>query len=248
MSYQTVRNPKRKEDSMYTKYIRLHHGSKYGIKGEIRPSSRENCDFGKGFYMETIAEQTQSLVLSNKFPNSKYYIVDFAIADIPEEKVLHLSGMDWAYFVLYNRGELDKIKETEFYDKYAHFADNYDVIIGPIADDNMRNAILDFSDGLLTDMALEKCLSSVDYGLQYVLKTDFACSKAKIVKEFDIRKDLSIPAIRKFSSQRRAEGDEIYREIRNSFRREGLYIDELFQKIREEERNKENGTLHKGHL
>ena len=31
----------------------LYHGSKSGIKGPIAPISRERCDFGKGFYMET---------------------------------------------------------------------------------------------------------------------------------------------------------------------------------------------------
>lgn len=33
------------------KDIILYHGSKGGIKGNIKPISREFCDFGKGFYL-----------------------------------------------------------------------------------------------------------------------------------------------------------------------------------------------------
>ena len=41
--------------------MRLYHGSKSGIVGEIAPTSRDVCDFGKGFYMGT--ERTQPLTL-----------------------------------------------------------------------------------------------------------------------------------------------------------------------------------------
>lgn len=32
--------------------ILLYHGSKSGIKGKIKPISRDKCDFGKGFIWE----------------------------------------------------------------------------------------------------------------------------------------------------------------------------------------------------
>ena len=37
--------------------ILLYHGSKSGITGDIEPRSREQCDFGKGFYLTSIHEQ-----------------------------------------------------------------------------------------------------------------------------------------------------------------------------------------------
>ena len=33
--------------------LRLFHGSRAGIAGRIAPSSRAECDFGKGFYLGT---------------------------------------------------------------------------------------------------------------------------------------------------------------------------------------------------
>lgn len=41
--------------------VTLYHGSKSGIVGDIAPTSREHCDFGRGFYMGT--EKTQPLTL-----------------------------------------------------------------------------------------------------------------------------------------------------------------------------------------
>ena len=40
----------------------LYHGSKSGIVGDIAPISREECDFGQGFYMGTSTLQPLTLV------------------------------------------------------------------------------------------------------------------------------------------------------------------------------------------
>ena len=53
--------------------VLLYHGSKSGIVGDIKPISRELCDFGKGFYMGT--ESSQALTLICNFPNAKLYTV-----------------------------------------------------------------------------------------------------------------------------------------------------------------------------
>ena len=43
----------------------LYHGSKNGLAGNIRPISRELCDFGKGFYMgaerDTLRQESERL-------------------------------------------------------------------------------------------------------------------------------------------------------------------------------------------
>lgn len=45
----------------------LYHGSKKGITGDIAPISREECDFGKGFYMGTSTLQPLTLILTWNF-------------------------------------------------------------------------------------------------------------------------------------------------------------------------------------
>ena len=37
--------------------VLLYHGSKSGLVGDIKPISRERCDFGKGFYMGTTPDE-----------------------------------------------------------------------------------------------------------------------------------------------------------------------------------------------
>jgi len=41
---------------------RLYHGSKNGIKGDIKPESRERCDFGCGFYLGDKPDQPKGLI------------------------------------------------------------------------------------------------------------------------------------------------------------------------------------------
>ena len=48
--------------------MRLYHGSKSGIKGEIRPDAgRGMCDFGAGFYMGDRPEQPMGLIAGSYF-------------------------------------------------------------------------------------------------------------------------------------------------------------------------------------
>jgi hypothetical protein len=50
------------------KDIKLYHGSRGGIEGDIEPCSRLHCDFGKGFYMGTDKQQAKSLVCNEHAP------------------------------------------------------------------------------------------------------------------------------------------------------------------------------------
>ncbi len=52
--------------------ITLYHASKSGIHGAIAPISREQCDFGKGFYVGT--DRKQPLTLICNYPKAKIYI------------------------------------------------------------------------------------------------------------------------------------------------------------------------------
>lgn len=115
----------------------LYHGSKKGITGEIAPISREECDFGSGFYMGTSPLQPLTLVCNEDKP--KFYTVEL---DMTGLRVLTVEiGMDWAMLIAYYRKEMESAKETVVYEKYAHMADGYDVIIGYIANDRMYTSI-----------------------------------------------------------------------------------------------------------
>lgn len=206
------------------KDITLYHGSRGGIIGDIHPSSRIRCDFGQGFYMGNKPEQAKTLVYNDT--NPILYTVNFKLSQIPNDKILVLKDMDWAYFVLYNRGRLETIKDTDFYKQIQQKSKNKDVIIGPIADDNMNVVMRQFENGEITDKALLECIRCIDYGTQYVAKTQNACDCVNVQLQEDL--DLSnYEEYHRYRVERLHESEAKVKNIKRQFRNEGKYLDQI---------------------
>jgi len=202
--------------------ILLYHGSKSGIVGDIKPISRERCDFGKGFYMGTTPEQPLTLICD--FEESKFYVVSvdikkLDIVEIPED-------IDWAMIVAYHRGKMERIKGTELYNKYDSMTSGKDLVIGNIANDRMFYVIDNFFLENITDAALVSSLSALALGKQYVAVTERACRAIKIEKEIPLS-FFEKKVIRKVSEGNRQKGIELANEICKLHRREGRFFDEL---------------------
>lgn len=202
----------------------LYHGSKRGIEGNILPISRQECDFGSGFYMGTNTLQPLSLICNEEKP--KFYTLEF---DMTNLKILNVEiGIDWAMLIALYRKEMEDIKGTAIYEKYAHMLDNYDVIVSCIADDRMYTELSRFFNKTLTDVALINCLSALDLGIQYVAITKKACEQIKIIKEESLSY-LELSLLKDFSIKRRKEGISLTEEIEIKYRREGKYFDEILK-------------------
>ena len=202
----------------------LYHGSKKGIVGDIAPISRNECDFGSGFYMGTNTLQSLTLVCNEDKP--KFYTVEL---DMTGLKVLTVEiGMDWAMLIAYYRKEMESAKGTPIYEKYAHMADGYDVIIGYIANDRMYTELSRFFNKTLTDVALINCLSALDLGKQYVAISEKACKQIKILKEESLSQ-LELSLLKDMSAERRKEGIALAEEIEVKYRREGKFFDEILK-------------------
>ena len=202
----------------------LYHGSKKGIVGDIAPISRDECDFGSGFYMGTNTLQPLTLVCNEDKP--KFYTVEL---DLTGLKVLSVEiGMDWAMLIAYYRKEMESAKGTAIYEKYAHMADGYDVIIGYIANDRMYTELSRFFNRTLTDVALINCLSALDLGKQYVAISEKACKQIKILKEEPLSQ-LELSLLKDMSAERRKEGIALAEEIEVKYRREGKFFDEILK-------------------
>lgn len=200
----------------------FYHGSKKGIVGDIAPVSHEECDFGRGFYMGTGTLQPLTLVCAEDKP--KFYAVEFDLSDL---KVLEVEiGMDWAMMIAYYRKQMEHVTYTPIYEKYAHFADGYDVIVGYIANDRMYTELARFFNGTITDTALLKCLAVLDLGKQYVAITQKACDQIRILEERDLHL-LERLALQDKSVQRRNEGIAMADEVVKKHRREGQFFDEI---------------------
>ena len=200
----------------------FYHGSKSGIVGDIAPVSREECDFGQGFYMGTDTLQPLTLVCAENKP--KFYTVEFDLSGL---KVLELElGMDWAMMIAYCRKQMERVKDTAVYERYSHLADGFDVITGYIANDRMYTELARFFNGTITDTALLKCLSALDLGRQYVAITQKACDQIKVLEERNIHL-LERLALQDKSIERRNEGIALADEVVKQYRREGRFFDEL---------------------
>ena len=202
----------------------LYHGSKKGIVGDIAPISRDECDFGSGFYMGTNTLQPLTLVCNEEKP--KFYTVEL---DMTGLKVLTVDiGMDWAMLIAYYRKEMEEAKGTPIYEKYAHMADGYDVIVGYIANDRMYTELSRFFNKTLTDIALINCLSALDLGKQYVAISEKACKQIKIIKEEPLSQ-IELSLLKDMSAERRREGVALAEEIEVKYRREGKFFDEILK-------------------
>lgn len=202
----------------------LYHGSKKGIVGDIAPISRDECDFGSGFYMGTNTLQPLTLVCNEDKP--KFYTVEL---DMTGLTVLTVEiGMDWAMLIAYYRKEMESANGTAIYEKYAHMADGYDVIIGYIANDRMYTELSRFFNRTLTDVALINCLSALDLGKQYVAISEKACKQIKILKEEPLSQ-LELSLLKDMSAERRKEGIALAEEIEVKYRREGKFFDEILK-------------------
>lgn len=200
----------------------FYHGSKSGIIGNIQPISRAECDFGQGFYMGTSTLQPLTLVCTEEKP--KFYTVEFDLSGL---KVLEVEiGLDWAMLIAYYRKQMDRVEGSAIYEKYVHFADGYDVIVGYIANDRMYTELARFFNGTITETALLKCLSVLDLGKQYVAITQKACDQIKIIEERDFYL-LERLALQDKSIERRSEGIALANEVVKKYRREGRFFDEI---------------------
>lgn len=204
--------------------VTLYHGSKSGIVGKIRPISREDCDFGMGFYMGTIPEQTKGLVLNR--PEPVFYEMKFRLSEIPEDRILILDDMEWLNMILANRRVNEEFDDLDLAKQTLEQMEQYDVIIGSIADGGISRAIESFSKGILTDEGLLTCLSYVDYGQQYVAKTQFACDKIDILSEHNITKSEK-KEIRKYASEMQRKSYGLLSKVELEYRDNGMYIDEI---------------------
>ncbi len=136
----------------------LYHGSNLDIQSIDLALCRPYKDFGRGFYTTEIFEQAQKMakrvsriysgtpvvnvyeVADNFMESSALNTMDFG--KIPSKK--------WAEFVMNNRNKFF----TEFDSVACNFDYKYDIVSGPIADDNMAVLFRQYQNDLISLEAL----------------------------------------------------------------------------------------------
>lgn len=171
-------------------------------------------------------EPYQPLTLISDFEQSKFYVVSLDLADLTTRQIK--PDLEWAMLVAYNRGKMETARGTALYERCTRMAENYDVIIGSIANDRMFYVLDNFFLGNITDKALIMSLAALQLGQQYVAVTEKACRHAAIETEIELSY-LERVFLRDMSEANRMKGVHLANEICRDYRREGLYFDEILK-------------------
>lgn len=160
--------------------MRLYHGSNIVIDSINLAMCRPYKDFGRGFYLTDIREQAEKMAIrvSKIYGGSPVVNIfeiqdDFRKIDDINVKDFGLETTEeWAKFVMNNRNRTF----TDVKNILCNKDNKYDVVIGPVADDNMallfrqyENEIIDF-ETLLNGMIYKKTSSQYSFHTEKSIK------------------------------------------------------------------------------
>jgi hypothetical protein len=151
--------------------ITLYHGSNVFIEKIDLTRSHPDKDFGKGYYLTDIRTQAEAMsirrvrIAGEGEPTLTVYSFDESQLHSPElrVKVFDEPTEEWALFVLSNR-------EASF-TGYTH---DYDIVIGPIADDGVAFQLDRYTRHMITLATLVEELTYRKLNRQYYFGTERA--------------------------------------------------------------------------
>lgn len=203
----------------------LFHGAKNEIEDVDLDHSRKDVDVGVGFYLGESFEQSSSYVFSNI--KSSVYIFDARKLSNLKTKEFSVS-LEWMLMVSYHRHQLDKYKNSSYLTKIIDELNDYDVIVAPIADNNMYDIMNQFARGDITDLQAISALSASHLGKQHVLKTKRACECLVMVDRLYLSKPERESIKTKNKELAMTSFDKAKLAIENN-RRKGKYIEEILK-------------------
>ena len=148
--------------------MKLYHGSNTEIIEIDLNKCKPYKDFGKGFYLTTIRAQAERMaqrvarIYGGKPCVTIYEFDETAFSD-PILNTMRFDGpnISWAMFVINNRSR----QFGPASDPACNLNGKYDIVTGPIADDDLALLFRQFSNGLITVEMLVK-------GMEYKKLTD----------------------------------------------------------------------------
>ena len=213
-----------KEELIKEKYGSvLFHGSKNGLSDITVSGSRNNCDFGNGFYLGQTYNQALSFVC--EYDRASVYSFRYSLEGL--ECVECDCSLDWMLAICYFRGTIKKYAESERVQKVIKKIEGADVIIAPIADNKMFYVMSQFAEGEINADAAIHSLSASRLGLQYIFKTDRALKNLIPIERYY----LSAPEREDCRRALVLRGYEIDTKLKLAKRefRSGLFIEELLK-------------------
>ena len=213
-----------KEELIKEKYQDiLFHGSKEGLSTISVTGSRDNCDFGKGFYLGETYQQALSFVCEKE--ESSVYSFRYSLDGLKIKKFD--CNLEWMLAICHYRGTLKEFNENKLIKSIVNDVEDADVVIAPIADNKMFYVMAQFTDGEINaDVALHS-LSASKLGLQYIFKSKKAIEKLEPIEKYYISKP-EREDCRKALIERGFEIDTKLRLAKREYKT-GLYIEEILK-------------------
>ena len=213
-----------KEELIKEKYGNvLFHGSKNGLTNITVDGSRNNCDFGNGFYLGQTYDQALAFVC--EYDKASVYSFNYSFDDL--KCVEFDCSLDWMLAICYFRGTIKEYESTKLVRDVIKKISDADVIIAPIADNKMFYIMSQFAEGEINaDVAIHS-LSASKLGLQFIIKTEKALKKLVPIEKYF----LSVPEREDCKNALIERGYEIDTKLKLAKRefKNGLYIEELLK-------------------
>ena len=147
--------------------MKLYHGTNIDFNVIDLAKSNKYKDFGQGFYLTDIRSQAEQLAakksrLFGGYPVIQEYEFDESIFGSNELKVLKFDTptTEWAEFIFKNRK------------RDTNFKHDYDIVMGPIADDGVAYLLGRYEEGTLSIEELSKKLDYKKLNSQYFFGTE----------------------------------------------------------------------------
>ncbi|MBU3135802.1 DUF3990 domain-containing protein [Clostridium gasigenes] len=163
----------------------LYHGSNIMIDKIDFTKCRPFKDFGQGFYCTAIKEQAELMAkrvarIYGGTPQITSFDFNEDIYDSQELKVNRLENPseEWALFVLNNRDR--KFQDTN--SLKSNVDNKYDMVVGPVADDDLALLFRTFTRGLIDIDTLVKEMKYKRFSNQYSFHTEKALKFLTLVK------------------------------------------------------------------
>ncbi|MDR3309372.1 MAG: DUF3990 domain-containing protein [Tannerella sp.] len=162
--------------------MKVYHGTTTQIGQPDLSKCRQRTDFGKGFYTTTSLGQARkwAVLRRNRLFEKSAYVVEYEIDDAllssNDFRVLHFDGAneEWLKFVFNNRRGI----KTE----------QYDLVMGPVANDSLYATLLLYEQGVLSVEATIAQLKTHTLFNQLSFHTDKALQELKFIKIIKVGK------------------------------------------------------------
>ena len=154
----------------------------------------------------------------------------FYLSNKEDIKVLNFAvNKRWMNAILYYRGHFEHYNVPQEVMNIINEIENADLIIAPIADNNMYETLTSFAYNQISDEQCLHALSANNLGMQFVIKSERALKCLKMLDRLYLCDEEKTELLKKKKELGMVGRNKAELAI-NEYRRKGKYFDELFKK------------------